>query len=281
MTNAPKSKTTFAGRGLLTGAVMLSAVASSGCDLRPPSGIQRPAEIITLSNGQQVFNPLFIPEGPATFNEVILPWKANLCGDSNSKAPNREVIVSREALVRGLYHVGFRDIGLIKMASIIMAESHGALFCIGDETIMTRTYAESIGLAQIRTERKQNGTGRERDKSAMLAQGDDIGVMLIQLKNAFIISGGGKTFKKWSTNENGAYKQFMPAFTEINRNLTLQMMFPTPVPAPPTTEATTTTLMDSIAPPAEPMSITPNGQALARPALADSLRGNRTSTLVI
>jgi len=99
--------------------------------------------------------------------------------------------------------VGFNDAQAKIMAAIAMAESGGNPNAVGDVALENATWGPSVGLTQVRTLKKQTGTGGDRDINKVL--GDPIA----NLKAAYDISSHGTTFTPWSTYTSGAYKKYL------------------------------------------------------------------------
>ena len=97
-----------------------------------------------------------------------------------------------------LRSAGFTPAQAVDMTGIAIAESGLRTDAIGDVGLETSTYGPSVGLFQIRTVKAQNGTGGQRDQSALLASPK------FQAQMAYEISNGGKNFSPWSTWLHGS-----------------------------------------------------------------------------
>lgn len=97
---------------------------------------------------------------------------------------------------------GFDPASAVIAAAIAMGESGLNPAAIGDVSLQDATWGPSIGLMQIRTLKRDTGTGRVRDIETLR---DPLQNMLA----AFKISSGGKDWTPWTVYNTGKYRQFL------------------------------------------------------------------------
>lgn len=107
----------------------------------------------------------------------------------------------------GLIAAGFSPDAATVMTAIAGAESGYDNRVLGDTGLQDNTWGPSYGLFQIRTLKRDTGTGSNRDINRLAASD------LEQAKAAFAISGGGVNFGPWSVYNTGAYRQYLGAAT--------------------------------------------------------------------
>lgn len=97
---------------------------------------------------------------------------------------------------------GFDPASAVIVAAIGAAESGLDPAAVGDVELQNSTWGPSVGVLQIRTLKRDTGTGRLRD----------IGTLSDPLANfraAYEISGHGRDFSPWSVYTSGKYRQFV------------------------------------------------------------------------
>ena len=104
-----------------------------------------------------------------------------------------------------LIAAGFDPAAATVMTAIAGAESGYDNRVLGDTGLQDNTWGPSFGLFQIRTLKRDTGTGSNRDITRLA--GSD----LEQAKAAYAISGGGVNFGPWSVYNTGAYRQYLTA----------------------------------------------------------------------
>lgn len=97
---------------------------------------------------------------------------------------------------------GFDPAAAVIMSAIAMGESGLNPDAIGDTSLQDSTWGPSIGLTQIRTLKRDTGTGRTRDI-------DRLRDPLENMLSAFSISSGGKDFTPWTVYNTGKYREFV------------------------------------------------------------------------
>lgn len=102
------------------------------------------------------------------------------------------------------YRAGWRGETLVTATAVALAESGGKTDAVGDVTLQTSIWGPSIGLWQIRSLVAQYGTGGQRDEVANRDPATNA-------RHAYEISGGGATFRPWSTYTNGDYRSHLAA----------------------------------------------------------------------
>ncbi len=102
-----------------------------------------------------------------------------------------------------LYAAGMPVGAAVTMTAIAGAESGWRDDAVGDTNLEDATWGPSYGLYQIRTLKRDTGTGRDRDIAALA--GND----LRPAQAAVNISQGGRDFSPWSTYTNGAFQDFL------------------------------------------------------------------------
>lgn len=108
-------------------------------------------------------------------------------------------VLSWESVIAELYIAGFRGDDLVTMAAIIPGESGRRPDAIGDTTIQTATWGPSVGIAQIRTLRAQQGTGGPRDITALQIS---VAHQAWSAYEVFLSSG----FRAWTVYRTGGYR---------------------------------------------------------------------------
>lgn len=106
-------------------------------------------------------------------------------------------------IYQSLVGAGWDPASAVTMTAIALAESGGDDTVLGDTSIQTAEWGPSVGLFQIRTQKRQTGTGGLRDVNTLL--GNDAA----QAKAALQISGGGKDFSPWTVFTSGKYRDFI------------------------------------------------------------------------
>ena len=91
----------------------------------------------------------------------------------------------------------------VTMTAIAGAESQWKDDALGDTTLENSTWGPSYGLFQIRTLKRDTGTGSDRDIAALA--GND----MRQARSAVDISQGGRDFSPWSTYTSGAFQNYL------------------------------------------------------------------------
>jgi lysozyme-like protein/D-alanyl-D-alanine carboxypeptidase-like protein len=110
--------------------------------------------------------------------------------------------LSAQEIAEHAYNAGFRGQALTTAVAIALAESGGRPDAKGDTTITDGYWGPSIGLWQIRSVRKENGTGGERDAKANLNPATNA-------KHAWSVSKHGTFWTPWSVYKNGSYRQYL------------------------------------------------------------------------
>jgi hypothetical protein len=98
---------------------------------------------------------------------------------------------------------GFNREDAITMTAIARAESALDPAAVGDVSLQNGTWGPSVGLFQIRTLKRETGTGSDRDIRHLT------GDPAAQVKAALAISGDGRNFRPWSTFTSGSYRKFL------------------------------------------------------------------------
>lgn len=110
--------------------------------------------------------------------------------------------LSAQDLYNGAIAAGFTPTQARTMAEIELAESNGDLTALGDTALEDATWGPSYGVPQIRTEKRQTGTGGVRDIEYLA------GGLAHQDAAAYEISRHGADFSPWTTYRTGAYLGF-------------------------------------------------------------------------
>ena len=114
---------------------------------------------------------------------------------------------TREEIIDILVKAGIPNKDIPIMVAIALAESRGDSDAIGDEDRVNSKWDESIGLFQIRSLKNPNDPKfNEADK---LRIKDKLFDPVYNAKAAYEISKKGKTWKDWTTFNEGTYKEFM------------------------------------------------------------------------
>lgn len=98
---------------------------------------------------------------------------------------------------------GFPEEKLATAVAVALAESGGRADAAGDIALQNSTWGPSLGLWQIRSLRRDTGTGTPRDATRLKDPA-------FNAKAAFNISSGGTNWKPWSTYTSGRYLLYMP-----------------------------------------------------------------------
>lgn len=110
--------------------------------------------------------------------------------------------LSAQELYDGAIAAGFTPVQARTVAEIELAESGGNLTALGDTGLEDATWGPSFGVAQIRTEKRQTGTGGVRDINYLA------GGLAAQDAAAYQISKHGADFSPWTTFRTGAYTKY-------------------------------------------------------------------------
>jgi hypothetical protein len=110
--------------------------------------------------------------------------------------------VSAGDIYRAELAAGFAPPAALTGTEIALAESGGNPAAQGDVALQDGTWGPSYGLWQIRTLKRETGTGSTRDITA-LASG-----ITAQARAEYVISGGGSNWSPWTTYRTGRYRQF-------------------------------------------------------------------------
>jgi hypothetical protein len=110
--------------------------------------------------------------------------------------------LSAQDLYDGAIAAGFTPAQARTMAEIELAESGGNLTALGDVGLEDATWGPSYGVAQVRTLKRQTGTGGVRDISYLA------GGLGNQDAAAYEISRHGADFSPWTTYRTGAYTRY-------------------------------------------------------------------------
>ena len=114
---------------------------------------------------------------------------------------------TKEEIIDILVKAGIPNKDIPIMVAIALAESMGDPEAIGDEDRVNSKWDESIGLFQIRSLKNPNDPKfNEADK---LRIKDKLFDPVYNAKAAYEISKKGKTWKAWTTFNEGTYKKFM------------------------------------------------------------------------
>jgi hypothetical protein len=127
-------------------------------------------------------------------------------------------------LTAGQIYAAARDAGFSPARAVIatavaLAESGGDPAAVGDQTLTNATWGPSVGLWQVRTLKRETGTGGTRDVAALT------GDIAAQAKAALSVSGGGSDWTDWTVYNTGAYQQYLgqaqaaandPAATQVD-----------------------------------------------------------------
>jgi hypothetical protein len=98
---------------------------------------------------------------------------------------------------------GFSATQAVTATAVALAESGGDPANLGDTGITTATWGPSVGLWQVRTDKRETGTGRSRDIGALT------GDVEAQARAAYSISGGGSDWQPWTVFNTGAYQAYL------------------------------------------------------------------------
>ncbi len=109
---------------------------------------------------------------------------------------------SASELYSSALDAGFQPPQALILAEIEEAESNGDDTALGDVGLQDATWGPSEGAPQVRTLKRQTGTGGYRDIQWL--QGN----LAHQQQAAYAISKGGADFSPWSTFTNGAYTKY-------------------------------------------------------------------------
>jgi lysozyme-like protein len=90
----------------------------------------------------------------------------------------------------------------ITATAIALAESGGRIAARGDVDLEDATWGPSVGLWQVRSWRKQTGTGGDRDVTRLSDPTFNAHAM-------YDLSSGGKIWGAWSAYTSGAYKEHL------------------------------------------------------------------------
>jgi hypothetical protein len=111
-------------------------------------------------------------------------------------------------LIDVLQKAGFSPQAARIMYGIAGAESGYNANIQGDLGLQNNTWGPSYGMFQVRTLRKDTGTGRDRDINALRNN------LMRQATAAYRISSGGRNFSPWTTYMHGSYRKFLPSFAQ-------------------------------------------------------------------
>jgi hypothetical protein len=114
---------------------------------------------------------------------------------------------TREEIIDILVKAGVPNKDIPVMVAIALAESRGDSDAIGDENLVDNKWDESIGLFQIRSLKNPNDP--KFNKADKLRIKDKLFDPVYNAKVAYEISKKGKTWKDWTTFNEGTYKEFM------------------------------------------------------------------------
>jgi hypothetical protein len=114
---------------------------------------------------------------------------------------------TREEIIDILVEAGIPNKDIPIMVAIALAESRGNSDAIGDENLVDNKWDESIGLFQIRSLKNPNDP--RFNKADKLRIKDKLFDPVYNAKVAYEISKKGKTWKDWTTFNEGTYKEFM------------------------------------------------------------------------
>jgi hypothetical protein len=121
------------------------------------------------------------------------------------------VLSTSEALMLAR-NVGLSGDQAITAVAIAKAESGLNQAAVGDVKLVDRTWGPSIGLWQIRSLKAEKGTGGTRDETRLADP-------VFNARSMMKISGGGTSWRPWSTYTNGAYKQHLNAVRQAATGL--------------------------------------------------------------
>lgn len=97
---------------------------------------------------------------------------------------------------------GFDPAQAVIMAAIAAGESGLDPWEVGDEDLQDATWGPSVGLPQIRTLKRDTGTGRTRDIVRLRDP-------LQQMIAAYEISNRGRDFSPWEVYTKGIYREYL------------------------------------------------------------------------
>lgn len=112
--------------------------------------------------------------------------------------------LSVEQLIKVAQQAGFSGDALVTAVAVAMAESGGN---IKAHNTNSGTGDNSYSLWQINM---LGGMGPSRRKQFGLKSNDDLFNPVTNAKAAYALSGGGKSFKPWTTYTKGVYKKYVP-----------------------------------------------------------------------
>jgi hypothetical protein len=116
---------------------------------------------------------------------------------------------TKQEIIDILVKAGIPNKDIPIMVAIALAESMGNPEAIGDENLVNDKWDESIGLFQIRSLKNPNDP--KFNKADKLRIKDKLFDPVYNAKAAYEISKKGKTWKDWTTFNEGTYKKFMSA----------------------------------------------------------------------
>lgn len=128
-------------------------------------------------------------------------------------------ILTAEQVADLAYAAGFRGDALATITAIAKPESGLGLpapgwadtATLGDTKLETAKWGPSVGIWQVRSLKAELGTGRSRDKAALLASPAK------QARSAWEISRGGTRFTDWSTYKDGKFRAYLALATAAAR----------------------------------------------------------------
>lgn len=113
-------------------------------------------------------------------------------------------VLSAAAIAWYLRGAGFTGDGLVVQTAVCMSESGSDPRAHGDREITDETWWHAIGLCQVRSVKRQKGTGGPRDQ-------DRLEDPAFNADSAWRISAGGTDFSHWSDFKNGNYRKYLRA----------------------------------------------------------------------
>lgn len=111
-------------------------------------------------------------------------------------------VLTAEEVARWCREAGFTGEALVTIVAIARAESGFDASVLGDIGLQDDTWGPSVGLLQIRSLKKERGTGGTRDELANLSPAANA-------RAAWEISSHGRVFTPWSVFGSGAYRNHL------------------------------------------------------------------------
>jgi hypothetical protein len=141
--------------------------------------------------------------------------------------------LSADQIAEYAHQAGFRGEALTIAVAVALAESGGRTDARGDTKITDETFGPSIGLWQIRSQWRDEGTGGQRDEKANRDPATNA-------RHAYQISRHGTYWHPWATYLSGAYRAYLAAAQAAARHASQHPTGDASRPETPQPEAATT-----------------------------------------